>query len=144
LHGHEQSVGVDADTYFRIGEHNVFGTLFVAHTRRSGTTSDESHNEVAYMNRFPGTAIGKVIVRASLTIGGVSGRDANGLNLINPAFEAFLHEPTTKANIHLIWSPLTMRDGKGWTTHHQIAITVDRALWVHLFSPPAVAVHDLH
>jgi len=54
--------------------------------------------------------------------------------VINPAFEAFLHDSKTKANVRLIWSPLATRDGRGWTTQHQIAITVDRALWVHLFT----------
>jgi hypothetical protein len=144
LHGHDQSIGIDADTYFRIGGHDVFGAFVVAHSRRAGTVKDESRNEVAYVSRFPGRKIRKVFLRATLSVGGVTGRGSNGLNVVSPAFEAFFHDWTTKANIHLIWSPLAMRDGKGWTTHHQIAITVDRALFIHLFSPPAVAVHDLH
>jgi len=144
FHGHERSLGFEAETHYRIGGQDLFGSLFVAHTMRSGTTDDRSQSEVAYMSRFPGRAIGPLLVRATFTVGGVTSRGANGLNIVNPAFEAFWHEPTTDANFHLIWSPLAMRDGKGWTTHHQIAITVDRALWIHLFSSPAVAVHDLH
>lgn len=69
-------------------------------------------------------------------VGGVAGRGASGLNIVNPAFDAFWHDPKTRANIHLVWSPLAARSGaEGWQTHHQIALFVDRALYVKLFRP---------
>jgi hypothetical protein len=136
FHGHEQSIGLDAETFFRIGEHSVFGSVLIGRTTRTGTSGNRSQSEVAYISRPPGRSIGKVLVRATLTIGGVTGRGANGLNVINPAFEAFWHSAITDVNVHLIWSPVAMRSGEqGWSTHHQIVLFVDRALYVKLFKP---------
>ncbi len=136
LSGSERSIGVDADTYFPIGGHDVWGSLIFARTVRSGTTDDRAQNELAYTSRFPGLEIRKVLLRANLTFGGVSGRGASGLNIVNPAFEAFWHDPKTRMNLHLVWSPLAARSGaEGWQTHHQIALFVDRALYVKLFRP---------
>ena len=134
FHGHEQSIGVEADTYFPIKGHDVYGTWFLARTMRSGTARDTSQTELAYMNRFPGHTFGKVTVRSTFTVGGVTGHGANGLNVIRPSFEALWHDWNTRVNVRLVWSPLTMRDDKGWNTRHQMAITVDRA-FVHAFSP---------
>jgi len=135
LHGHEQSIGVEADTYFRFKEHDIFGTLFVARTTRSGTALDGSHSELGYTGRLPGKTFGRVLTSATLTVGRITGRGSHGLNLINPAFEALWHEWRTRANVRLVWSPLATRSGsKGWVTHHQILISVDRALFVKLLA----------
>ncbi|HEX3579998.1 MAG TPA: hypothetical protein VHY33_15655 [Thermoanaerobaculia bacterium] len=132
--GHEQSFGVDADTYFRLGPHDVWGEVFYARTTQSGTTADRSQSEFAYMSRFPAWAVGPLLVRATLTAGSISGRGAHGINLLNPAFEAFWHLPASGANLHLVWSPQSTRSGNGgWETHQQIALFVDRALYVKLF-----------
>ena len=134
--GREQSIGLDADTYFRISGHDVWGSLLYARTVRTGTTDNRSQNEFAYMSRFPGRAVGPFLLRATLTVGGVTGRGASGLNVVNPAFEAFWHHSGTDMNVHLVWSPLAARSGaEGWQTHHQIAVFVDRALYVKLFRP---------
>jgi hypothetical protein len=134
LSGRERSFGLDGDTYFRIAGHDVWGSVLYARTVRTGTTDNRSQNELAYMSRFPGRAVGPFLLRATLTVGGVSGRGASGLNIVNPAFEAFWHLRKTDANVHLIWSPLAARGGaEGWQTHHQIALFVDRALYVKLF-----------
>ncbi|HEV7485929.1 MAG TPA: hypothetical protein VGQ65_09620 [Thermoanaerobaculia bacterium] len=134
--GRERSLGVDADTYVHIGSHDVWGSLLYARTVRTGTTDNRSQNEIAYLSRFPGRAVGPLLVRATLTVGAVTGRGASGLNIINPAFEAFWHHPGTDVNFHLIWSPLAARSGaEGWQTHHQIALFVDRALYVKRFRP---------
>ena len=129
LHGREQSAGLEADTYFRIGSHDLFGSLLVAHTERKGTADDRSQNELTYVNRFPGRTFGKVLLHATLTVGGVTGRGASGINVVNPAFEAFWHDWTTDVNVHFIVSPVAMRSRlEGWKTHTQIAILIDRAL----------------
>ena len=134
LSGRERSLGLDADTYFSVHGHDVWGSLIYARNVRTGTTGDRAQNEFAYMSRFPGRALGPVLVRATLTFAGVSGRGAPGINVVNPAFEAFWHHARTDVNLHLVWSPLAMRSGaEGWQTHNQIALFVDRALFVKLF-----------
>lgn len=132
--GREQSFGLDADTHVRIRGRDLWGSLQYARTTRTGTTDDRSQHELTYMHRFPAVAFQKVLVRATLTAGGVSNRGGTALNVVNPAFEAFWHDPKTRANFHLIWSPQTTRDGEtGWATRHQIAFFIDRALYVKLF-----------
>lgn len=134
LSGRERSFGLDADTYFRLRGRDVWGSLFYARTTVTGTPYERGQNEFGYTNRFPGRALGPVLVRATLTVAGVSGRGAAGLNVINPAFEAFWHHAGTDINLHVVWSPLAMRSGAdGWQTHSQIALFADRALFVKLF-----------
>jgi hypothetical protein len=136
LSGREQSFGLDADTYLRIGRHDVFGSLQYARTVRSGAPDPRKQHELAYTQRFPAIALGKagILVRATLTVGGISDRSGTAINLVNPYFEAFLHESRTQANFHLVYSPQILNSGaEGWKTHHQIALFADRALFVHLF-----------
>lgn len=134
LSGRERSIGLDADTYFRIGGHDMWGSLIFARMVRTGTTDDRAQNEFAYTSRFPGLEIRKVLLRANLTFAGVSGRGASGLNIVNPAFEAFWHDPKTRMNLHLVWSPMAARSGaEGWQNFHQVAFFVDYAPYVKLF-----------
>ena len=134
LSGRERSFGLDADTYFRIRGHDVWGSLIFARTVQTGTIAARWQNELAYMSRFPGRAIGPILVRATLTLAGVTGRGASGLNVVNPAFEAFWHDPKTRMNLHLVWSPLAARSGaEGWQNFHQVAFFVDYAPYVKLF-----------
>jgi len=125
LRGHEQSFGVERDIYLGW----LRGTLAISRTKSSGTAADRSQSDVSYTNKFPAKAIGPMLVRATLTVGRVTGRGANGVNVVNPALEAFVYR---SAGFHLIWSPLATRDSKGWQTHHQILLSVDRALFVKL------------
>ncbi|MEA2162001.1 MAG: hypothetical protein QOK37_128 [Thermoanaerobaculia bacterium] len=134
MSGRERSVGLDVDTYFPIGKHEIYGSLLFARTIQTGTPANRSQTEFAYMGRFPGIIFRNILMRATLTVGGVSNRGGTALNVVNPAFEAFWHDPTTRANFHLVWSPQSTNSGTGgWETHHQIALFVDRALYVHLF-----------
>jgi|GEM_PF-603121 len=134
--GRELSFGLDADTYFHVRGFDVGGSVFYARTASTGTPYSRAQNELGYTSRFPGRALGPVLLRATLTVGGVTGRGASGLNIVNPAFEAFWHHSGTDINLHLVWSPLAVRSGaEGWQTHHQIALFVDRALYVKLFRP---------
>ena len=131
--GHEQSAGVDADTHFRWRGRDVWGSLLYARTSRSGTVDDRRQQELAYTARPPGWLVGPLLTRATLTVGGVSNRGGTALNVINPALEAFWHSPGTGANVHLVWSPQATRDGAaGWRMRHQLALFVDRPLFVML------------
>jgi len=126
LRGHEQSELLVRDIYLRW----LRGTLSISRTRSSGTAADRSQSEVSYINKFPAMAIGPMLVRATLTVGGVTGRGANGVNVVNPALEAFVYR---SAGLHLIWSPIAIRSkAQGWVIHHQILISVDRALFIKL------------
>jgi hypothetical protein len=132
--GREQSFGVNADTYVRLGRHNVWGEVFYARTAQSGTPANRSQSELAYTSRFPAVVAGPLLLRSMLTVGAVTNRGTGGLNVVNPAFEAFWHLQASRANLHLVWSPQSTRSGAGgWETHQQIALFVDRALVVYLF-----------
>lgn len=129
--GHDQSIGIDADTHFTIRGHDIWGSLLYARTSTSGTLADpRTQQEFAYAARPPGYSLGPVLARATLTVGGVTNRGGTALNVVNPALEAFWHNHATRANVHLVWSPLSMRDGEGWRTRHQIALFVDRKLYI--------------
>jgi hypothetical protein len=133
LHGQEQTVGLDTDTYLRLGGREIFGALHYARTVRSGTADDRKQQEIAYTNRFPSFAVRSVIVGGMLTIGTVTGRGGTGFNLVNPMAEASWHDSTTGVNLHLVWGPQATRSGTGgWETHHQIALFADRGI-VKLF-----------
>lgn len=138
LSGDEQSYGLDADTHLRIRDRDLWGSVTIARTVRSGTTDDRSQTEFAYTHRFPAMAVRSVLLRATMTVGGVSGRGATGLNVVNPYFEAYWHHYATRANLHLVWSPQATRSGTGgWEQHSQVALFVDRALYVKLFGNAA-------
>jgi hypothetical protein len=134
LSGGEQSFGLDSDLYARIRGRALFGSLRIARTTRSGTADDREQTEVTYSHRFPGFSYKRVLFRTIVTVGSVSGRDGTAINVLNPYFEAFLHERRTRANFHLVYSPQSLNSGaEGWKTHHQIALFADRALFIHLF-----------
>jgi hypothetical protein len=134
LHGHEQSFGLDGDTYFHFRGHDFYGSFAYARTTQSGTIDDRTQNELAYTSRFPGKAVGPVLFRTMLTVGAITGRGAGGINLVNPYFEAYWREHTTRASLHIVWSPQAMRSrAEGWGTHHQVAVFIDRALVVKIF-----------
>ena len=133
LSGHEWSLGLDTDTHFRLRGRNVFGSLFLTRLQQEGTIDDRSQTSIAYLQRFPAVPVKEVLLRATLTIAAVSDRGAAGINVVSPAFEAFWHDHRTQANVHLVWNPMALRDGDGWRTRHQIAVFIDRALYVKLF-----------
>ena len=131
LHGHEQTFGLDADTHFSMGDRDVWGSLVFSRNTRSGTTDNRAQNELAYTSRFPGLSLHGVFLLAQFTLGGVSGRGATGLNVINPRVDASWHHERSGANLHLVYSPVAMRSGAGgWERHHQVALFADRALLV--------------
>jgi hypothetical protein len=133
--GYEKSLGIETDTYLRLGRHDVWGALLYAKTMRAGTLN-RSQSEFLYTSRFPAWARGPLLIRATFTVGIVSGRGASGPNVANPAFEAFWHLRSSHANVHLIWSPLSTRSGTGgWESHQQIALFVGHPLYAHLFGP---------
>jgi hypothetical protein len=134
LHGREQTFGLDADTHFRIGDRDVWGSLLYSRNARSGTTDDRAQNELAYTSRFPGLSIHGAFLLAQFTIGGVSGRGATGLNVVNPRFEVSWYHDATGANLHFVYRPQATRSGAGgWETHHQVALFADRALYAKMF-----------
>ena len=132
--GHDQSFTLEADTHLSIHGRDVWGSLYVARASRSGTHDDRVQNELAYVYRPAGWAVGDVLLRTKLTLGGISDRGATGLNLVNPYFEAFWRHRRTKVNFHLVWSAERTRSGaEGWRTNQQIAVFVDRTLYSKSF-----------
>lgn len=133
--GKEQSFGLDADIFVPLRGWRLYSTLHVSRTERTGTTDDLAQNEFIYAARLPGRVFREqIIVRPSLSVGGVSDRDGTALNVINPAVEAFYRHSPSGVNFHLIWSPVSTNSGaEGWKTTQQVAIYADYALVVTRF-----------
>ncbi|MEA2572686.1 MAG: hypothetical protein QOI24_4687 [Acidobacteriota bacterium] len=140
LSGDEQTFGLDADLSFG---HHLFGSLIVARTIRDGTTDDDAQTTIAYVARIPVVSLRRILLRPTITVAAVSGRGHAGLNVINPAIEAYWHDVNTGVNVHLIWSPQTTRDGvQSWRTKHQLAFFVDSAIFARLFGVLAAPAKD--
>jgi hypothetical protein len=133
--GHERTFALDTDTWFRIAGHNVFGSLAVSETKTTGTLADRKERALTYTNRFPSVSLDKarILIRPTLTVGGITGRDSSGVNLVNPAIEIFRPFAQTGANLHVIWSPQWTANGNDWKVKHQVAVLIDRALFVKVF-----------
>ena len=132
--GRDQSFVLDADTHVAMGRHDLWGSLYVARASRSGMPDDRAHNEFAYVARLPGWAAGPFLFRTNLTVGHITDRDVAGLNLVNPRFEAFWRHKRTKATLHFVWSGEWTRTRlEGWQPNHQIAVFLDRTLYVKMF-----------
>jgi hypothetical protein len=134
LSGHEQSFGVEADTYVSIRGHELLGSWAFRRTARTGSPDGRSQHEITYTNRFGQIVTKWVLIYPTLTVGGVSDRGGTVLNVVNPQFDAVWHHDATDVNVHLVYSPHALNSGaRGWQTTHQIALFVDRALLVKLF-----------
>src|SRR5205807_7859711 len=72
--GKEQTFAADADVYFHLSSHAIRGSLFLTRTISSGTVADRNQTALTWMNRFPPLLYRGVFFRATLAVGGVSGR----------------------------------------------------------------------
>lgn len=133
--GHDQSFTLDADTHFSVGGRDIWGTLYFAHAASSGMPAgDRSQNELAYVFRPPALVKGPLLFRPRVTVGGISGRGATGLNLVNPSLEAIWRHARTNVNVHVVWSGEWTRSGlEGWRGNQQVAVFLDRTLFVKIF-----------
>jgi len=133
--GHDQTFTLDTDTHFRIRDHDIFGTVFVARTMFSGPTQHRLQNDIVYVSRPSGVELPRrILLRGTFAVGGITGRGGTALNLLNPAAEAFWHSRKTDANLHVVWSAQRTRSrALGWETHHQIAAYIDWG-YLHFFS----------
>jgi len=131
--GREQTFGLDGDVYVPMFGRYGYGSFQYAKNSRRGPVEDRTQQELVYTSRPPGTTWKGMLFRATLSVGAVSDRGGTAINMINPYFEVFLHERTTRANFHLVWSPQFLNSGaRGWETTHQIALFADRALLLKL------------
>ena len=133
--GRERTFALETDTWFRIAGRNVFGSLAVSETRTTGTLADRKERALTYTNRFPAVSLdrARILIRPTLTVGGITGRDSSGVNLVNPAIEIFRPFAQSGANLHVIWSPQWTATGNNWEVKHQVAVLIDRALFVKVF-----------
>ncbi|HYC91890.1 MAG TPA: hypothetical protein VEO54_21945 [Thermoanaerobaculia bacterium] len=136
----ERTVALDTDTWFRIGRHDVFGSLAVSETKATGAPNglpgNRKERALTYTNRFPSFSYdrARIMIRPTLTVGGISNRGGSAVNLVNPAIEIFRPFIRTGANLHVIYSPQWAVDANDrWQTTHQVAVYVDRALFVKVF-----------
>lgn len=132
--GRDLSFEAEGDLDVPIRGHDWLGTFYYSHTVQDGPIDRRSQEELTYMTRLPARLIWRILVRPTIAAGRVTGRGAGGVNVVNPALEAFWHHNRSDVTFHMIWSPQSTRSGAdGWTTHHQIALLADRALYVKLF-----------
>jgi hypothetical protein len=145
--GRERSFALDTDTWFRIAGHDVFGTLVFAETKTTtnvdeglveineGPLGDRKERALTYTNRFPALSLDRprILIRPTLTLGGISNRGGAALNVVNPAVELFRPFPRTGANLHVIYSPQWVVENQRWKTTHQFAVLIDRTLFVKVF-----------
>ena len=137
----ERTFALDTDTWFRIAGHDVFGSLAYSETKTSGalTNPNELANRderaLTYTNRFPSMSLdkAKILIRPTLTVGGISNRGGSAVNLVNPAIEIFRPFAHSRANLHVIWSPQWAVSDKEWKTTHQVAVLIDVPVFVKMF-----------
>lgn len=134
MSGRERTFALDTDTWFRIAGHDVFGSLAVSETKTTGTRADRKERALTYTNRFPSFALNKakIVIRPTLTVGGISNRGGSAVNLVNPAIEIFRPFPGG-TNLHVIYSPQWIANGERWKPTHQVALLFDHALLVKVF-----------
>lgn len=139
--GRQRTFALDTDTWFRIAGRDVFGSLAVSETKTSGppldpnTVANRPVRALAYTNRFPALSLdrAKILIRPTLTVGGISDRGGAAVNVVNPAIEVFRPFVRSGANLHVIWSPQWTANGDAWEVRHQVAVLIDRALFVKVF-----------
>jgi hypothetical protein len=139
--GRERTFALDTDTWFRIAGHDVFGSLAFSETKTRTNAilqlGDRDERTLAYTNRFRALSLDrpKILIRPTLTVGGISNRGGSAVNLVNPAIEIFRPFARTGANLHVIYSPQWVVDAidNRWRTTHQVAVFIDRALFIKVF-----------
>lgn len=136
----ERTYAFDTDTWFRIAGHDVFGSLAISGTKTTGLPSyleaERDVRTIAYTNRFPAFSYdpARIVIRPTFTVGGISNRGGSAVNLVNPSIEIFRPFIRTGANLHVIYSPQwAVDENDRWQTTHQVAVYVDRALFVKVF-----------
>jgi hypothetical protein len=135
LSGRERTFAFDTDTWFRIAGRDVFGSLAVSQTKTTGTLADRKERALTYTNRFPSLSLSRarIVIRPTFTVGAISNRGGSAVNLVNPAIEIFRPFARTGANLHVIYSPQWIASGQQWKATHQVAVLIDRALFVKVF-----------
>ncbi|HXH41834.1 MAG TPA: hypothetical protein VNN08_24635, partial [Thermoanaerobaculia bacterium] len=100
-----------------------------------GTLANRDERALTYTNRFPSFSYdrAKVLIRPTLTVGGISNRGGSAVNLVSPAIEIFRPFLHSGANLHVIWGPQWAANGGGWKVTNQVLLLVDRALFVKVF-----------
>lgn len=135
----ERTYALDTDTWFRIAGRDVFGSLAFSATKTTGLPGDlpgdRDVRALTYTNRFPAFSYdrARILIRPTLTVGAISTRGGSAVSLVNPAVEIFRPFARTGANLHVIYSPQWTPDGDQRTTTHQVAVFIDRALFVKIF-----------
>lgn len=130
LSGRERTFALDTDTWFSIAGRNVFGSINVSETKTTGTLNDRKERALTYTNRFPSFSYDKarIVIRPTLTVGGISNRGGSAVNLVNPAIEIFRPFARSGANLHVIWSPQWAATANDWKVTHQVAFLIERAV----------------
>jgi hypothetical protein len=133
---------VDTETWFRIAGRDVYGSLAISGAKMMHTLGNRDESALTYTNRFPSLPLNRARI-PTLTVGGISNRAGSAVNLVRPAIEIFRPFARTGANLHVIYgaqwtvervvNPETEVAGGRWKVRHQVAVLIDRALFVKIF-----------
>jgi hypothetical protein len=135
---HDDTRGAQLDAAVRIGSRTFSGTASVTELTRASAIARTKTRAVTLTAFLPLVRVGPAILTPRVQFGRISGEEGTpSIDLITPSLDLALNIPRTRTNVHVVYSPLMERIDSGRqsqrTTHHQLAVYVDRALIVAVF-----------
>jgi hypothetical protein len=127
----DEHYAIDVDTVVRIGGHPFYGAVSYSSVTRNTLRQTETQRQLTYTGRLPVVEWSGLQLSPAVLVGGISG-GKNVLSLANPTLDLSWHSVATRANVHLVYSPVLRSGDRGWDTQHQVAVYVDRALYAKL------------
>lgn len=106
-------------------------------TRKCPAIAHSKTRSIAATAFLPLVRVGPAFLTQRVQFGRVSGDDIENVDVLTPSLDLALNIPRARANVHVVYSPLIeraeFRGRSERTTHHQLAVYVDRALLVAVF-----------
>jgi hypothetical protein len=127
----DEHYAIDVDTVVRIGGHAFYGAVSYSAATRNSLPQKETQRQLTYTGRLPVLQWRELQLTPALLVGGISG-GKNALSLANPTLDLSWHSVATRANVHVVYSPVLRNVDRGWDTRHQVAVYIDRALYARL------------
>ncbi|MCU1244378.1 MAG: hypothetical protein JWN02_288 [Acidobacteria bacterium] len=127
----DEHYAIDIDTVVHIGGRSFYGAVSYSSVTRNTVRQKETQQQLTYTGRLPILQWGELQLAPAVLVGGISGGNS-ALSLANPTLDLSWHSVATRANVHVVYSPVLRNGARGWDTQHQVAVYVDRALYAKL------------